>query len=240
MSGVHPETPMGEPAGGSFEDMLADPNEQFDLRSELLASITAYAAAPPASAGTQPREPDRPPGQVSFEEYDRATRDALILVTQERDDARRQLADVQHGAGAFVRDAVARATDELRADRDGLRLERAAAIAQRDELQALINAGQPALASELLAARQQLADDELTHAEYRQTALEQLTSARAELATCRERNAAIAAQSDRYRDERDEARAVVAEIDTALGPKPIGISNPQRARWRKTAGLEPS
>lgn len=41
----------------SFEDMLADPGEQFDLRSELLASISAYAMAPPASAGTQPWEP---------------------------------------------------------------------------------------------------------------------------------------------------------------------------------------
>jgi uncharacterized coiled-coil DUF342 family protein len=34
----------------------------------------------------------------------------------------------------------------------------------------------------------------------------------AELATCRERNAAIAAQSDQYRNERDDARAVVCEI----------------------------
>jgi len=43
--------------GRSFEDMLADPCEQFDLRSELLASIFAYAAAPPASAGIQPWQP---------------------------------------------------------------------------------------------------------------------------------------------------------------------------------------
>lgn len=40
-------------AGPSFEDLLSDPNEQFDLRSELLASIVAYASAPPASAGNQ-------------------------------------------------------------------------------------------------------------------------------------------------------------------------------------------
>ena len=38
--------------GRSFEDMLADPHEQFDARSELLASIMSYAAAPPASAGS--------------------------------------------------------------------------------------------------------------------------------------------------------------------------------------------
>ena len=31
----------------SFEALLADPHEQFDARSELLASITEYAAAPP-------------------------------------------------------------------------------------------------------------------------------------------------------------------------------------------------
>lgn len=43
--------------GPSFEDMLADPLEQFDLRSELLASIFAYAVAPPASAGIQPWQP---------------------------------------------------------------------------------------------------------------------------------------------------------------------------------------
>ena len=43
--------------GRSFEDMLADPCEQFDLRSELLASIFAYAAAPPASVGIQPWHP---------------------------------------------------------------------------------------------------------------------------------------------------------------------------------------
>jgi len=43
--------------GRSFEEMLADPSEQFDLRSELLASIFAYAVAPPASAGIQPWEP---------------------------------------------------------------------------------------------------------------------------------------------------------------------------------------
>lgn len=45
---------MAETRSGSFEDMLADPHEQFDPRSELLASIAEYAAAPPASAGTEP------------------------------------------------------------------------------------------------------------------------------------------------------------------------------------------
>ncbi len=38
----------------TFEDMLADPLEQFDPRSELLASIAAYAAAPPACASSSP------------------------------------------------------------------------------------------------------------------------------------------------------------------------------------------
>lgn len=48
-------------SGRSFEAMLADPLEQFDLRSELLASIFAYATAPPASAGTQPWQPGPTP-----------------------------------------------------------------------------------------------------------------------------------------------------------------------------------
>jgi hypothetical protein len=39
----------------SFTDMLADPLEQFDIRSELLASIAAYASAPMAAASTVPR-----------------------------------------------------------------------------------------------------------------------------------------------------------------------------------------
>jgi hypothetical protein len=43
--------------GCSFDDLLTDPLEQFDLRSELLASIFAYAAAPEATAGTRPRRP---------------------------------------------------------------------------------------------------------------------------------------------------------------------------------------
>ena len=36
--------------GMTFEQLLADPNEQFDKRSELLASIEAYAKAVPATA----------------------------------------------------------------------------------------------------------------------------------------------------------------------------------------------
>lgn len=36
-----------------FEDLLSQQGEQFDLRSELLASIAAYSNAPQASAGTQ-------------------------------------------------------------------------------------------------------------------------------------------------------------------------------------------
>lgn len=40
--------------GHSFDDLLSDPLEQFDIRSELLASIFAYATAPSATAGMQP------------------------------------------------------------------------------------------------------------------------------------------------------------------------------------------
>lgn len=36
----------------TFDDLLADPLQQFDLRSELLASIVSYAAARPAAAAT--------------------------------------------------------------------------------------------------------------------------------------------------------------------------------------------
>ncbi len=39
--------------GRSFEQLLADPNEQFDHRSELLASILEYASAPPTSASAR-------------------------------------------------------------------------------------------------------------------------------------------------------------------------------------------
>jgi hypothetical protein len=39
----------------TFEQMLADPNEQFDTRSEVLASILRYAAAQPATAGSESR-----------------------------------------------------------------------------------------------------------------------------------------------------------------------------------------
>jgi hypothetical protein len=38
-----------------FEDLLRQQDEQYDVRSELLASIAAYSAAPQASAGTQVR-----------------------------------------------------------------------------------------------------------------------------------------------------------------------------------------
>jgi hypothetical protein len=54
----HPQAaPQAAPGSRSFEDMLADPREQFDPRSELLASISEYAAAPPTTAGIQPRHP---------------------------------------------------------------------------------------------------------------------------------------------------------------------------------------
>lgn len=58
------------------------------------------------------------------------------------------------------------------------------------------------------------------------------------LAACRANNAAIAVQLDQYRNERDELRALVAEMDAAMGPRPLLITNPQRAGWRKRAGLE--
>ena len=38
----------------SFDDLLFDPMQQFDRRSELLSSVLQYLAAPPASAGTPP------------------------------------------------------------------------------------------------------------------------------------------------------------------------------------------
>ena len=41
---------MSSRSDRSFEDLLGDPHEQFDARSELLASITEYAAAEPAAA----------------------------------------------------------------------------------------------------------------------------------------------------------------------------------------------
>lgn len=57
MTGARPGPEAATPPPTrSFEEMLADPHEQFDGRSELLASIAAYAAAPPASAGIQPPE----------------------------------------------------------------------------------------------------------------------------------------------------------------------------------------
>jgi hypothetical protein len=39
--------------------------------------------------------------------------------------------------------------------------------------------------------------------------------------------------------ERDDLRALVAEMDAALGPRPNGISNPQRAKWRERGELVP-
>ena len=42
--------------GHSFDDLLADPLAQFDLRSELLASIFAYATAPEATASIRPSQ----------------------------------------------------------------------------------------------------------------------------------------------------------------------------------------
>jgi hypothetical protein len=48
-----------DPAGNSFEDMLADPDEQFDRRGELLRSVVEYANAEPAAAGDPRRRAAR-------------------------------------------------------------------------------------------------------------------------------------------------------------------------------------
>lgn len=45
----------------TFDDLLLDPMEQFDQRSELLSSILQYLAAPPVSAGTQAWTPNSGP-----------------------------------------------------------------------------------------------------------------------------------------------------------------------------------
>jgi len=37
----------------TFDDLLLDPMEQFDTRSELLSSILQYLTAPPVAGGTQ-------------------------------------------------------------------------------------------------------------------------------------------------------------------------------------------
>jgi hypothetical protein len=98
-------------------------------------------------------------------------------------------------------------------------------------------------------------DEALAASEGRRTSLAEATArlvtANAELATCRERNAVIAVQSDRYRDERDEA--IAGFIDTADRDEyqlviremldwywqPGGVNAERVADWRKRAGLEP-
>lgn len=58
-----------------FERLLADQNEQFDLKSELLASIAAYANAPSSTASSV-RQPDQQ--ETRFAVMD--GRDALAYV----------------------------------------------------------------------------------------------------------------------------------------------------------------
>ena len=48
----------------TFDELLADPGEQFDVRSELLASVLTYLSAPPATAGTQPWHPNVGPSHA--------------------------------------------------------------------------------------------------------------------------------------------------------------------------------
>lgn len=50
------QTPPEKPTS-AFEALLADPNEQFDKRSEILASIDAYSKAVPSTASAQTPQP---------------------------------------------------------------------------------------------------------------------------------------------------------------------------------------
>jgi hypothetical protein len=77
-----PDATPEPPAGRSFEDMLADPGEQFDPRSELLASIAAYAAAPSDTPSAAPR-PLTAPGVVAGLLADVAERDERLAVQHE-------------------------------------------------------------------------------------------------------------------------------------------------------------
>jgi hypothetical protein len=57
----HTQTAADKP---TFDELLADPNEQFDVRSELRASVLSYLSAPPATAGTKPWHPNVGPNAV--------------------------------------------------------------------------------------------------------------------------------------------------------------------------------
>jgi hypothetical protein len=126
-----PDATPEPPAGRSFEDMLADPGEQFDPRSELLASIAAYAAAPSDTPSAAPR-PLTAPGVVAGLLADVA-------------DARAQLAGVQHGAGAWIREAVARETAGLTARLAEVTAERDKAYRERAHLVAHLAACHPSV-----------------------------------------------------------------------------------------------
>lgn len=88
------QEPHAADGGRSFEDMLADPREQFDPRSELLASISEYAAAPPASAGIKPWHPHGVP------------QPAPGLAAAERDQAQAGLRETAAG-NIRLRDGIA-------------------------------------------------------------------------------------------------------------------------------------
>lgn len=45
--------PQSESSIPTFDQLLRDPGEQFDVRSEMLASVLSYLSAPSSTAGTQ-------------------------------------------------------------------------------------------------------------------------------------------------------------------------------------------
>lgn len=103
------------PAVGGFEQMLADPNEQFDTRSEVLASILRYASALPASAGNRPAAraggsvtiPTRDDGRAEVEWW----RAKAVGMEYEVARLRAEVAAAEQRALAFAADFLARVTE---------------------------------------------------------------------------------------------------------------------------------
>jgi predicted nucleic acid-binding Zn-ribbon protein len=100
----------------------------------LTARDTALTQALRKSIAATP--PGSVPGQVAFEEYDRATREALALVTRERDEAREKLARMREDRDRLnvQRNALAGANDAWTRDVDAARAELATVAAERDKL----------------------------------------------------------------------------------------------------------
>jgi len=152
---------------------------------------------------------------------------ALLAEAQARVDlaeAREQLASVRAD-----RDLFNRQRNELAGERDALGektdlLE--AECTERADSETDLRGERDALSNELLAVRATLASE------------------REELATCRERNAAIAAQLDQYRDERDDARGKLDEIRAMVDATRPHFSAEQLRivlhAIREEAGLEPA